>query len=216
MSLLVKNVRVVDPAQKLDGTASLLVVDGKVAAIGADAEGDPRAAGVEVLDGAGKVLLPGLIDLHVHFREPGQTAKETIESGSKAAVAGGFTSVCAMANTKPVNDSVAVTELMMSRARAANLCRYFPLGARDQGHGRRGTGRLRQPDGRRLRGLQRRRQVHHERRHHAAGPEIHLLARRPHRRPRGGHQPHGQGLHERGRDQRPPGLPRAFPPPPRR
>jgi dihydroorotase len=133
MSLLVKNVRVVDPAQKLDGTASLLVVDGKVAAIGADAEGDPRAAGVEVLDGAGKVLLPGLIDLHVHFREPGQTAKETIQSGSKAAVAGGFTSVCAMANTKPVNDSVAVTELMMSRARAANLCRYFPLGAVTKG-----------------------------------------------------------------------------------
>jgi len=133
MSLLVKNVRVVDPAQKLDGAASLLVVDGRVAALGADAARDPRAGGAEVVDGAGNVLVPGLIDLHVHFREPGQTAKETIETGSRAAVAGGFTSVCAMANTKPVNDSVAVTELMMSRARTANLCRYFPLGCVTKG-----------------------------------------------------------------------------------
>jgi dihydroorotase len=130
MSLLVKNVRIVDPTQKLDGLSSLLIRDGKVAAIGAEAEQGPA---VEVLDGAGKLLVPGLIDLHVHFREPGQTAKENIESGSKAAVAGGFTSVCAMANTKPVNDSVAVTELTLSRARAANLCRYFPLGSVTKG-----------------------------------------------------------------------------------
>jgi dihydroorotase len=133
MSLLVKNVRIVDPAQNLDGMSSLLAVDGKIVAIGPDAEKDARAVGVEVVDGGGKVLVPGLIDLHVHFREPGQTAKENIESGSRAAVAGGFTSVCAMANTKPVNDSVAVTELMMSKARAANLCRYFPLGTVTKG-----------------------------------------------------------------------------------
>ena len=133
MPMLVKNVRIVDPAQKLDGTSSMLVVDGRVAILGTEAERDPRAAGAEVLDGGGKLLVPGLIDLHVHFREPGQTAKETIESGSRAAVAGGFTSVCAMANTKPVNDSVAVTELMMSRARAANFCRYFPLGTATKG-----------------------------------------------------------------------------------
>ena len=133
MALLVKNVRIVDPAQKLDGMSALLVLDGKVAAVGAGAETAPEAAGAEVLDGGGKLLVPGLIDLHVHFREPGQTAKETIASGSKAAVAGGFTSVCAMANTKPVNDSVAVTELMLSRARAADLCRYFPLGTVTKG-----------------------------------------------------------------------------------
>ena len=133
MSLLVKNVRVVDPTQKLDGLSSLLVLDGKVAALGAEAEIDSRGADAEILDGAGKLLVPGLIDLHVHFREPGQTAKESIGSGSQAAVAGGFTSVCAMANTKPVNDSVGVTELMMSRARAANLCRYFPLGTVTKG-----------------------------------------------------------------------------------
>lgn len=133
MSLLVKNVRIVDPVQNLDGMASLLVQDGTVAAIGADVEMDPQAAGAEVVDGGGKLLTPGLIDLHVHFREPGQTAKENIESGCRAAVAGGFTSVCAMANTKPVNDSVAVTELMLSKARTANLCRYFPLGTVTKG-----------------------------------------------------------------------------------
>lgn len=128
MSLLVKNVRLVDPAQGLDGPGALLVVEGAVAAIGVDAERDPLAAGAEVLDGGGAVLAPGFVDLHVHFREPGQTRKESIESGSRAAVAGGFTSVCAMANTKPVNDSVAITEMMLTRAAKADLCRYFPIG----------------------------------------------------------------------------------------
>ena len=130
MALLVRNVRIVDPAQKLDGPSALLVRDGMVAAIGAQAE---QEAGAEILDGQGRLLVPGLIDLHAHFREPGQTAKENIESGSRAAVAGGFTSVCAMANTKPVNDSVGVTEMMMSRAQKANLCRYFPIGAVTKG-----------------------------------------------------------------------------------
>lgn len=133
MSLLVKHARIVDPAQKLDVSGSLLVVDGQVAALGAGAEADPRAQGAEVVDAGGKALLPGLVDLHVHFREPGQTAKESIETGSRAAVAGGFTSVCAMANTKPVNDSVAITEMMLSRAARANLCRYFPIGAVTRG-----------------------------------------------------------------------------------
>ena len=128
MSLLVKNVRLVDPAQSLDGSGALLVVEGAVAAIGAEAERDPLAVGAEILDGGGAVLAPGLVDLHVHFREPGQTRKESIESGSRAAVAGGFTSVCAMANTKPVNDSVAITEMMLTRAAKADLCRYFPIG----------------------------------------------------------------------------------------
>jgi len=133
MSLLVNNARLLDPSQNLDGPGSLLVVDGRVAAIGAGAGADPQAAGAEVLDAGGKLLCPGLIDLHVHFREPGQTGKETIESGSRAAVAGGFTSVCAMANTKPVNDSVAITEMMLARAHRAGLCRYFPLGTVTKG-----------------------------------------------------------------------------------
>jgi dihydroorotase len=133
MSLLVNNARLLDPSQNFDNHGSLLVVDGHVAAIGERAEADPRAAGAEVLDAAGKLLIPGLIDLHVHFREPGQTGKETIETGSRAAVAGGFTSVCAMANTKPVNDSVAITEMVLARARKAGLCRYFPLGTVTKG-----------------------------------------------------------------------------------
>jgi len=133
MSLLVRNARLLDPAQNCDSPGSLLVVDGHVAAFGEGAGADPRAAGAEVLDAGGKLLCPGLIDLHVHFREPGQTAKETIETGSRAAVAGGFTSVCAMANTKPVNDCVAITEMMLSRAHKAGLCRYFPLGTVTRG-----------------------------------------------------------------------------------
>ena len=128
MSLLVKNVHLVDPAQQLDGPGSLLVVEGVVVAIGPDAELDTLSAGAEILDGGGAVLAPGFVDLHVHFREPGQTRKESIESGGRAAVAGGFTAVCAMANTKPVNDNVATTELMLSRAAQAGLCRYFPIG----------------------------------------------------------------------------------------
>jgi len=133
MSLLVNNARLLDPTQDCDGPGSLLVVDGCVAAFGPAAGADPRAAGAEVLDAGGRLLCPGLIDLHVHFREPGQTAKETIETGSRAAVAGGFTSVCAMANTKPVNDSVAITEMMLARASKAGLCRYFPLGTVTKG-----------------------------------------------------------------------------------
>ncbi len=128
MSLLVKNVRLVDPAQDLDGPGSLLVVEGAVVAIGSEAASHPQAAGAEVLDGGGAVLAPGLVDLHVHFRDPGQTRKESIETGSRAAVAGGFTSVCAMANTKPVNDNVAITEMMLARAAKVDLCRYFPIG----------------------------------------------------------------------------------------
>jgi len=132
MALLVKNARLLDPSQNWDGPASLLVVDGQVAEVGATLA-DPRAAGAEVVDAQGQLLIPGLIDLHVHFREPGQTAKENIETGCRAAVAGGFTAVCAMANTKPVNDSVAITEMMLTRARKADLCRYFPLGTVTKG-----------------------------------------------------------------------------------
>jgi dihydroorotase len=132
MPLLVKNARLIDPSQAWDGPADLLVDQGRVAAV-AGTLTDVQAGQADVVDAQGKVLVPGLIDLHVHFREPGQTAKECIETGARAAVAGGFTSVCAMANTKPVNDSVAVTELTLNRARQADLCRYFPLGTVTKG-----------------------------------------------------------------------------------
>jgi len=133
MSLLVKNVRLIDPCQGMDVMGALYVKDGLVASIGDGVSEEQLASGTEILDGGGNVLCPGFIDLHVHFREPGQTSKETIETGCMAAVAGGFTSVCAMANTKPVNDSTAITQLMLNSAAKAGLCRYFPLGALTKG-----------------------------------------------------------------------------------
>jgi len=131
--LLVKNVRLVDPSQGIDVRGALLVKDGLVAGLGENCESGPVPQDAEIIDGKGNVLCPGLIDLHVHFREPGQTNKETIHIGSMAAVAGGFTSVCAMANTKPVNDSPAITQSMLNSAAKAGLCRYFPVGALTKG-----------------------------------------------------------------------------------
>jgi dihydroorotase len=132
--LLVKNVRLIDPFQGIDAHGALLSEDGIVAAIG-EIESCLAPPDAETIDGKGCVLCPGLIDLHVHFREPGQTNKETIQTGSMAAVAGGFTSVCAMANTKPVNDSVIITQSMLNSASRAEICRYFPLGALTKGMG---------------------------------------------------------------------------------
>ena len=134
MSLLIKNARILDPSQNLDVLGSLLILEGAVAAIGADADKDPLAVGViDTIDAGGKLLTPGFIDIHVHFREPGHSRKETILTGSQAAVAGGFTTVCAMPNTRPANDSVAITEMMLTRAAKAGLCRYFPIGAVTKG-----------------------------------------------------------------------------------
>src|SRR5207247_2762780 len=102
--LLFRGARVVDPASGLDRVMDVLVADGQVAAIGTDAV----SSGADVLDCAGLVLAPGLVDLHTHLREPGREDKETVESGSRAAAAGGFTAVTAMANTDPVAGNAAV------------------------------------------------------------------------------------------------------------
>ncbi|MBE6074141.1 MAG: dihydroorotase [Selenomonas ruminantium] len=112
MKLLLKGGRVINPAEKFDKIADVLVEDGKIQAIGENLE----AAGAEVYDAAGKVVTPGLIDLHVHFREPGQEAKEDFESGAKAAAAGGFTTVCTMPNTKPAVDDAAMVRSLEKRA----------------------------------------------------------------------------------------------------
>lgn len=122
--LLIRHARVVDPAQRLDAGLDLLVVDGKVARLAERIE-DREAA---MLDATGLVAVPGFIDIHVHLREPGFEYKETVATGVAAAVAGGFTSVCCMPNTSPVNDSAAVTEFILSRARAADLARVYPIG----------------------------------------------------------------------------------------
>jgi dihydroorotase len=128
-SLLIKNGTVVDPSQSLAARRDLLVRDGRVESIAETIRGE----GVEVFDASGLVVAPGFIDLHVHLREPGQEYKETIESGARAALAGGFTAVCCMPNTKPVNDNSAVTSYIVERARVADLARVYPIGAITQG-----------------------------------------------------------------------------------
>ncbi|MFO0699865.1 MAG: dihydroorotase [Nitrospira sp.] len=129
MSILIKGGRVIDPG-RLVGMADVLIDGGKITAVGPQlsAPGDTRTIHAE-----GKLVMPGFVDLHVHFREPGFEYKETIQSGSAAAVAGGFTTVCCMPNTSPVNDNQAVTEFMLERARLAGLANVLPIGAITKG-----------------------------------------------------------------------------------
>src|SRR5436305_3773749 len=128
MTLLITNARVIDPSQELDAKLDLLIEDGNIARI------DKRIkADVETIDAAGLIAVPGLIDLHTHLREPGQEHKETIASGTRAAVAGGYTAVCAMANTVPPNDERAVTEMIIAEAARNGACRVYPIGAVSRG-----------------------------------------------------------------------------------
>jgi dihydroorotase len=131
MRLLIANGYVVDPTQGVNGGRDVLIEDGRVAALLRAGEAAPE--GVEVFDATGLVVAPGFIDLHTHLREPGQEYKETIASGAAAAVAGGFTSVCAMPNTDPVNDNPAVTSFVVEQAAAAGLANVFPVGAITKG-----------------------------------------------------------------------------------
>jgi len=124
--LLIRNGRVVDPSQGLDQGMDLLLEGGVVAAAG---ERLDQPAQTKVFDAAGMVVAPGFIDLHAHLREPGFEHKETIASGSSAAVAGGFTAVCCMADTDPVNDDPSVTEFISKRAQQVGLARIYPVGA---------------------------------------------------------------------------------------
>lgn len=132
MKQLIKGGRIIDPSQQIDKIADLLIEDGKVKSIG---DSPPGSAGIlpasdaEVFDASGLIVAPGFIDLHVHLREPGEEYKETIASGAAAAVAGGFTSICAMPNTKPVNDNASVTRFIIDKAREAGLARVYPVGA---------------------------------------------------------------------------------------
>lgn len=127
MRLFIQNGYVIDPAQDLNEGINLLIEDGRVASFAKPADGVPQ--GAEVFDAAGLVVAPGFIDLHTHLREPGQEYKETIASGAAAAVAGGFTSICAMPNTDPINDNPAVTRLIIEQATHAALANVFPIGA---------------------------------------------------------------------------------------
>ena len=125
MTLLIKGGRIIDPSQEIDKIADLLIEDGLIKSIGETLLDD----GGSVFDAAGLIVSPGFIDLHVHLREPGEEYKETIASGVAAAVAGGFTAVCAMPNTKPVNDSASVTRFIIDKAREAALAQVYPVGA---------------------------------------------------------------------------------------
>lgn len=128
--------RVLDPKNGVDETADVVVEDGRVTRVGRGAAEGLSGEGVRELDCAGRWVVPGLIDLHVHLREPGQEYKEDIASGLAAAAAGGFTTVCAMPNTRPVNDRRSITEAMVQRAREASGARLEVFGAiTKQSHG---------------------------------------------------------------------------------
>jgi dihydroorotase len=126
MNRLVKNGRVVDPANGVDAVQDVLVTDGRIARLG---RGLRAPAGTETIDATGRVVCPGLIDIHVHLREPGFEYKETIASGTRAAAVGGFTAVACMANTFPVNDNRAVTDYILARARVEGVVRVYPIAA---------------------------------------------------------------------------------------
>jgi len=131
MTVLIAHGYVVDPAQQVNTGKNLLIEDGRIAGLLDRAE--PIREGIEVLDATGLVVAPGFVDLHVHLREPGQEYKETIATGAAAAVAGGWTTVCAMPNTDPVNDNPAVTRFIVEQGQRAKLANVFPIGAVTKG-----------------------------------------------------------------------------------
>ena len=127
--MLLKGGRVIDPARKIDAVLDVLIADGTVVEVGAKVS--PR--GAEVHDMKGLLVCPGFIDLHTHLREPGREDKETIATGTRSAAAGGFTAVCAMPNTDPVNDSAGITRSILEKARSEGAVRVYPIGAITRG-----------------------------------------------------------------------------------
>ncbi len=123
-NVVIHDGRVIDPAQGIDETADVAISDGRITEIG-----KVKSRGTTCIDAAGKIVCPGLIDMHVHLREPGDEDAETIASGSAAAVAGGFASIACMPNTQPAIDSEAVVEFVSRQAARANLCNVYPIGA---------------------------------------------------------------------------------------
>ncbi len=129
MTTLVRGGRVVDPSTGLDGLFDILLSGGKIAAVGARLDAVPE----RTIDVTGLVVVPGLIDMHVHLREPGYEAKETIATGARAAAKGGFTTICAMPNTNPVNDRRAVTERILAEAGRYSIVNVLPIAAVTRG-----------------------------------------------------------------------------------
>src|SRR6185436_6237583 len=130
LRFLLRGARLVDPANGRDGMFDVLVDGARIARVGRDLPAD----GARIVEmPTGLVVCPGLIDMHVHLREPGQEHKETVATGTAAAVAGGFTAVACMPNTRPVNDNAGVTRYILERATEANLARVYPIGAVSRG-----------------------------------------------------------------------------------
>jgi len=127
MRLLISNGYIIDPAQGTNAGKNLFIEDGRVVGLLSQSEDPPE--GCDVFDATGLIVAPGFIDMHVHLREPGHEYKETIASGAAAAVAGGFTTICAMPNTEPINDNAAVTRFVIEQGQRANLANVFPIGA---------------------------------------------------------------------------------------
>src|SRR5215510_9052539 len=128
--MLIQNGRVIDPANQVDAVADVLIEGATIKRVG------PRLAapeGVETIDATGRVVCPGLIDIHVHLREPGFEYKETVLTGTRAAAAGGFTAVCTMANTQPINDNRSITDYVLDKARTEGRVRVYAIGAVTRG-----------------------------------------------------------------------------------
>src|ERR1700729_3156623 len=131
--LLIRNGRVLNPATKTDAAMDVLLDGEHIAEVAESGRLSERAKNAEVFDAAGLIVAPGFIDMHVHLREPGQENSETIETGTRSAARGGFTAVCCMPNTKPVNDNASVTHFIIDRAKAAGGVRVWPIGAASVG-----------------------------------------------------------------------------------
>jgi len=132
--LIFRGVRAIDPGRQLDATVDVVIEDGVITRVDPGAGDDlVNAEAARVIDGNGKWLVPAFVDLHTHLREPGQEYKEDVFSGLNAAAAGGYAHVCVMANTKPVNDTRAITEMMTARAREHGGCRLHPIGSVTKG-----------------------------------------------------------------------------------
>jgi dihydroorotase len=131
--LLIKNGRVLNPATKTDAPMDVLLDGERIAQVAVAGTISGRAEGAQVFDAAGLIVAPGFIDMHVHLREPGQENSETIETGTRSAARGGFTAVCCMPNTQPVNDNASVTRFIMDRAKASASVRVWPIGAASVG-----------------------------------------------------------------------------------
>lgn len=146
MNILIKNGHTIDPAQKIDGICDIIIENGKIKEVlkrgSAEARKNKNAdfrtselPGYQVIDAEGRLVIPGLVDMHVHLREPGFEYKETIKTGTEAAARGGITTVCCMPNTKPVNDNASITAFIVNRAAQEGSCTVYPVGAITKGQG---------------------------------------------------------------------------------